>query len=177
MWYSSSKEAEAWRWEASKGLTITDIRFLLNCYFYSNSQLAGRYLIVECCCMQLLYMKDRLPRPKDPPTLTIPHEFSFHTNHRVRMHQGDTKETKIKVWEASLLQSMCIDWNIMCFSCFVHITYAIFIEQTSPFVSMAERVRRFHLKTPERYHIQSVNSSGQVKILNTQFSYHVSFNA
>ncbi|KAG0614517.1 hypothetical protein M758_6G183400 [Ceratodon purpureus] len=73
---------------------------------------------------QILYMKDRLPRLKNPPTLTIPHEFHLRTEERALTHQGDQLKS-------------------------------------SPFVSMAERVRRFHTKTPERYHVPPHNSEFQ----------------
>lgn len=76
---------------------------------------------------QLLYMKDGLSRLKNPPTLTVPHEFQLRTDERAHIHQGDPNKA-------------------------------------SPFVSLAERVRRFHTKTSERPHVPMNNSVIQAKV-------------
>ncbi|KAG0588788.1 hypothetical protein KC19_2G269000 [Ceratodon purpureus] len=76
---------------------------------------------------QLLYTKDKLPRPKKPPTLTVPHEFQLRTDERAHIHQGDPSKA-------------------------------------SPFVSLAERVRRFHTKNSGRPPVPNNNSSLQAKL-------------
>nr|XP_024400115.1 protein TPX2-like isoform X2 [Physcomitrium patens] len=41
---------------------------------------------------KLLYMKDRLPRPKNPPTLTVPREFQLRTDERAHTHPVDSNK-------------------------------------------------------------------------------------
>ncbi|XP_024377428.1 protein TPX2 isoform X1 [Physcomitrium patens] len=73
---------------------------------------------------QISYMKDRLPRPKNLLTLTVPDKFQLRTETRAPIHHEDSNKS-------------------------------------SPFISMAERVRRFHMKSSKRIHIPSMNGGTQ----------------
>lgn len=123
--------------------------------------------------MQILFMKDRLPRLKNPSTLTVPHEFHLRTDERAHTHQGDQSKVCLKCRYASVFMLMCCyhRGDVSC-SSFYYLGFTHWfstIVQSSPFISMAERIRRFHTRTPERYHVPGQNSEFQVKYYSSAY--------
>ncbi|KAG6541554.1 hypothetical protein Mapa_017076 [Marchantia paleacea] len=81
---------------------------------------------------RLRQIKERVVRPKEQNGLTVPQEFQFCTDKRSRLFGGAECAAAAQGGRAA-----------------------------SPFVSMAEKVRKFQTKTPERFH---VNPAGHYEI-------------
>lgn len=72
---------------------------------------------------QIVNIKDQKQTAKTPTTLTVPRAFNFSTDRRSASAKGTANYSVSKVGKLA-----------------------------SPFISMAEKVRRFQMKTPDRFH-------------------------
>ncbi|KAL2621963.1 hypothetical protein R1flu_002168 [Riccia fluitans] len=85
---------------------------------------------------RLRQIRERIVRPKENNNLTVPQEFQFCTDKRSRTFGGAECSTASQGGRPP-----------------------------SPFVSLAEKVRRFQLKTPERFH---TNTGGSQELMDDQ---------
>lgn len=135
-------------------------------------------------------------KPKISTSLTVPQEFRFCTDTRVRSHQADyitphtTSKVSSHIWNSthnlnvvnlSYLQRSSISLIPILYTLYwililcVHFVYPQTLQRSqsiqvgravSPFISIAERVRRFQQKTPERFHMMpSGVSSHKVELV------------
>lgn len=77
---------------------------------------------------QITSSKDQKQPPRNRASLTVPHAFQFCTEKRIASNRGTECSSVFKVGKP-----------------------------VSPFVSMAEKVRRFQMKTPDRFHVRPLS--------------------